>query len=248
MEDNVERTIDCKILSNKHLAHDMYEMTLSCETSWIKPGKFFNVKIPGYYLRRPMGVCDWTKNSFSFIYKVIGRGTAKLTTFVKGQSLNVLIDLGNHFSCEKTDGKPLLVSGGSGIGPIHCLAKYFKQKKIPFELVVGFQNKDMAVYVKEFKTLCNNVHICTDDGSLGEKGNVVDIINKYKLSDLYYFTCGATAMMKSIYKTCKQGQLSLDERMGCGFGACMGCSIKTKKGVRQICKDGPVFKSEDLLW
>jgi dihydroorotate dehydrogenase electron transfer subunit len=195
-----------------------------------------------------MGVSNWTKKTFSFTYKVVGNGTDKLTTFVKGQLLNVLIDLGNHFYYEKTYGKPLLISGGSGIGPIFCLAKYFKQKKIPFELVIGFQNKDMAVYVNEFKALCPHVHICTDDGSLGEKGTVIDIINKYKLNELFYYTCGATPMMQSIHKVCKFGQLSLDERMGCGFGACMGCSIQLKKGIRQICKDGPIFKSEDLLW
>jgi dihydroorotate dehydrogenase electron transfer subunit len=193
-----------------------------------------------------MGVCAYDNKSFTFIYKTVGNGTRKLVAYKSGEFLNVLIDLGNSYVYDKSYGKPLLVSGGSGLGPIFCLAKYLKSKHIPFECVIGFANKKTAGYVNEFKKLNPHTRVCTDDGSLGEKGNVVDVINKHKLNNLYYFTCGANAMMSGIYKACKHGQLSLDARMGCGFGACMGCAIETKNGSQRICKDGPIFRSEDL--
>ncbi|MDR0739443.1 MAG: hypothetical protein LBF00_00960 [Mycoplasmataceae bacterium] len=237
------------ILKNEKLNAFVYRMTIfSKNTQWIKPGKFINIKIPGFYLRRPMGVSDFTKNSYSFIYEIIGNGTMALSKMQAQQEIDILENLGNNYKYESKYGVPLLVSGGSGIGPILCLAKYFNQHKIKYELVCGFTNKQKVFLVEEIKKLNPNAHICTDDGSFGENGNVVKIINKHNLQNHYYYACGSTNMLKAIFKNNKNGQLSLDERMGCGFGACMGCSIKTRKGEQRICKNGPIFKSEDLLW
>ncbi|MDR3257475.1 MAG: dihydroorotate dehydrogenase electron transfer subunit [Mycoplasmataceae bacterium] len=243
------KTIDCKIIQNRQLNTKVFELTVSCSnTSWIKPGKFFNVKVPGFYLRRPMAVCDYSNKSFTFIYELVGEGTLALSKMQIGESLNILIDLGNYFIYKKQYGVPLLVSGGSGLGPIVCLAREFKKQKINFDFVAGFPTKANVAYIKEIKALCNSAYFCTDDGSYGEKGNVVQIINKHRLNNKYYYACGSTNMLKALSKNNKQGQLSLDERMGCGFGACMGCSIKTKNGNQRICKDGPIFYGEDLLW
>jgi dihydroorotate dehydrogenase electron transfer subunit len=195
-----------------------------------------------------MAVCNYSKNSFTFIYELVGDGTQSMSKMKIGESLNILIDLGNHFIYKKQYGIPLLVSGGSGLGPVMCLAREFKKQKINFDFVMGFSSKGNVVYTKEIKSLCNKAHFCTDDGSYGEKGNVIQIINKYHLHNKYYYACGPTNMLKALSKNNKQGQLSLDERMGCGFGACMGCSIKTKNGNQRICKDGPIFYGEDLLW
>ncbi|MDR1235008.1 MAG: dihydroorotate dehydrogenase electron transfer subunit [Mycoplasmataceae bacterium] len=237
------------ILKNEKLNEFVYRMTVSClDTGWIKPGKFINVKIPGFYLRRPMAVCDYTNDSFSFIYEIIGNGTDKLSTMKPNQEIDILEDLGNTFHYRKDHGKPLLISGGSGIGPIYCLAKQLNKDNIQYDWICGFPNQSKVALVSEIKKINPNAIICTDDGSFGEKGNVVQIINKHNLKNHYYFTCGSTNMLKAIFKNNKQGQLSLDERMGCGFGACMGCSIKTRKGEQRICKNGPIFKSEDLLW
>jgi dihydroorotate dehydrogenase electron transfer subunit len=194
-----------------------------------------------------MAVCDFNKKQYSFIYELVGDGTKALSQMQPGQDIDILENLGNYYEYQKSFGTPLLISGGSGLGPILCLAKYFKAKKIKYELVCGFPTKDKVTLPQEIRKLNPHAHICTDDGSFGERGNVIEIMNKYHLQNNYYYVCGSTNMLKSIFKNNKRGQLSLDERMGCGFGACMGCSIKTKKGPQRICKNGPIFKSEDLL-
>jgi dihydroorotate dehydrogenase electron transfer subunit len=248
MVNKMFKTVDCTIIKNRQLNTNVFEMTVCCDdTSWIKPGKFFNIKVPGFYLRRPMAVCSYSKKSFTFIYELVGDGTNTMSKLQIGVTLNILINLGNQFVYKKQYGVPLLVSGGSGLGPIVCFARELKKQKIPFDFVAGFPSKNNVVYVNEIKALCNKAHICTDDGSYGEKGNVVQIINKYKLNNAYYYSCGSTNMLKALSKNNKYGQLSLDERMGCGFGACMGCSIQTKNGDMRICKNGPVFYGEDLL-
>jgi dihydroorotate dehydrogenase electron transfer subunit len=236
------------ILQNEKLNEFVYRMTVSCkDTSWIKPGKFINVKIPNFYLRRPMAVSDFTNNQFSFIYEIVGNGTKLLSTLKPGQEIDILENLGNSYEYKETYGKPVLISGGSGLGPILNLAKSFNEQKIAYELICGFPDKTKVVLVNEIQKLNLNAHICTDDGSFGEKGNVVQIINKYGFKNNYYYACGSPNMLKAVFKNNKAGQLSLDERMGCGFGACMGCAIKTRKGNQRICKNGPIFKSEDLL-
>jgi dihydroorotate dehydrogenase electron transfer subunit len=195
-----------------------------------------------------MAVSNFAKNRYSFIYELVGDGTKTLSTLKRGDEIDILEDLGNHYEYKKAYGKPLLVSGGSGLGPILCLAKRFNKQKISYELICGFPNKDKVALASEIKKINPKAHVCTDDGSFGEKGNIIQIINQYRLQDSYYYACGSTNMLKAIFKNNKNGQLSLDERMGCGFGACMGCAIKTKKGVQRICKNGAIFKSEDLLW
>jgi dihydroorotate dehydrogenase electron transfer subunit len=194
-----------------------------------------------------MAISDFTDNQYSFIYEIIGEGTKTLSQLKPNQQIDVLEDLGNHYQYEKQYGKPVLISGGSGLGPILCLAKEFNKQRIGYHLICGFPNKAKVTLLNEIKKINSQVHVCTDDGSYGEKGNVVKIINKYHLQKNYYYACGSTNMLKAIFKNNKIGQLSLDERMGCGFGACTGCAIKTKKGMQRICKNGPIFKSEDLL-
>jgi dihydroorotate dehydrogenase electron transfer subunit len=244
----LKQPIDCTILENTKIANNIYKIRLTCEnTNWIKPGKFVNLQIPGVYLRRPLAICEYDKNSFTLVYLLVGEGTKILSQLEVGKSINTLIDLGNEFELPRQTKQLVLVSGGVGFAPLICLANQLKSKKIKFEMIVGFTNKNDVCYVNEIKKLCPNAHICTDDGSYGEKGNVIDIAKKHNLLNHYYFCCGSTNMMKVIFKNFKEGQLSLESRMGCGFGACMGCSIKTKKGEKRICCDGPIFESKDLL-
>jgi dihydroorotate dehydrogenase electron transfer subunit len=196
-----------------------------------------------------MAVSDFVTNKqYSFIYEIIGDGTKVLSTLKPKYDLDILENLGNSYEYKKEFGKPVLISGGSGLGPILCLAKFLNDQKTSYDLICGFPNKNKVTIPNEIKKLNSRAYICTDDGSYGEKGNVISIINKYNLDNNYYYACGSINMLKAIYKNNKIGQLSLDERMGCGFGACMGCAIKTKTGTKRICKNGPIFKSGDLLW
>ena len=244
----LQQPIDCKILENKCIAHNTFKLTLSCKnTKWMKPGKFVNLQIPGVYLRRPLAPCDFDKNSITLLYLVVGKGTKILSEMKNGTSLNALVNLGNNFEIIHHH-KIVLVSGSVGIAPLLPLAKKLKQLRTKFDMIVGFANKRDVCYIKEIKHLCPNAHICTDDGSLGENGNVVTIAKKHSLLDHYYYCCGSSNMLRAVFQNFSEGQLSLESRMGCGFGACMGCSVKTKKGEKRVCCDGPVFESKDLLW
>lgn len=237
------------IISNNEIAKNIYEATVQTnDTKWIKPGNFINIKLHGHFLRRPMAISDFNAKSFSFIYEVVGEGTHTLSNLKENDSIEIITRVGNSFDYQKQYGKPLLICGGAGIGPILCLAKFLKEHNIPFEYIVGFANKEKVIKIDIIKKLCPNAHICTDDGSYGEKGSVVDIMKKHNLTNLYYYACGSHAMLKAIHHITKKGQLSLDERMGCGFGACMGCAIETKQGTQRICVNGPIFLGEDLLW
>jgi dihydroorotate dehydrogenase electron transfer subunit len=206
-----------------------------------------NIQIPGVYLRRPFAPCDFDKKSMTLVYLVVGKGTKILSQMTKGKTLNVLINLGNNFEI-LDHRKIVLVSGSVGIAPLLPLTKQLRNKKIPFEMIVGFSNKRDVCFVQEIKKICSHAHFCTDDGSFGENGNVVDIAKKHNLLGHYYYVCGSSNMLRAVFKNFKSGQLSLESRMGCGFGACMGCSIKTRKGEKRVCCDGPIFESKDLLW
>jgi dihydroorotate dehydrogenase electron transfer subunit len=205
------------------------------------------LQIPGVYLRRPLAVCEFDSESITLIYLVVGKGTKILSEMEVEEHLNVLVNLGNNFEIPKKKQKLVLVSGSVGFAPLMPLARELKNKKIKFEMIVGFANKRDVCYVNEIHELCPKAHICSDDGTYNEKGNVVQIAQKYNLLNHYYFCCGSTNMMKAVFKNFKEGQLSLESRMGCGFGACMGCSIKTKHGEKRICSEGPIFESKDLL-
>lgn len=238
---NVILTIEKNIKVGK----DVFLMTLSGDLSSIKnPGEFINITVPGYYLRRPISVCDFSEKHVDILYKVLGRGTKDLSDFKKGTKLDCLVGLGNGFEV-KDDIKPLLVGGGIGIAPLFALAKAFNKLGIKPALVYGARSKDDIVLVEELEKIAD-LHVCTDDGSLGYKGNVIDCIKNSNIEFDYYYSCGPQVMLKYLALAYPNGCVSLEARMGCGFGACMGCSIETTKGPKRVCKEGPVFEASEV--
>lgn len=246
---NKKYLVDYKIIKNSKIANKTYELILSGPTDWIKPGRFINLQIPNKYLKRPMSICEWDKSKLKIIYKVCGEGTKILTTIKPGNYLQCLIDLGNYYILNKTAKEQLVVGCGSGIGSVYSLLKELKNNKIKTTCILGFKTKSDVFYLDKIKKLVNKLIICTDDGSIGFKDNPIEVMKKYNLLNHYFYTCGPIEMMKNLAKTTKSnGQFSLEARMGCGYGCCMGCTILTKNGPRRICKEGPVFRSEQLLW
>ena len=238
---NVILTIEKNIKVGK----DVFLMTLSGDLSSIKnPGEFINITVPGYYLRRPISVCDFSEKHVDILYKVLGRGTKDLSEFEKGTKLDCLVGLGNGFEV-KENVKPLLVGGGIGIAPLFALAKAFNKLGIKPALVYGARSKDDIVLVEELEKIAD-LHVCTDDGSLGYKGNVIDCIKNSNIEFDYYYACGPQVMLKYLALAYPNGCVSLEARMGCGFGACMGCSIETTKGPKRVCKEGPVFEASEV--
>ena len=237
--------INYTVLENKKLNNNTFLLKLKGPTNWIKCGKFLNILIPNKLLRRPMSVFEWDKNSLTILYKVVGEGTLYLSTLKKNDKVDILIDLGNSYTIKK-DKKQLVICGGSGICSVYALLKELNKNHVETTCVVGFKTKNEVVLEKEIKAACSKLIVCTDDGTYGFKGNIVDAVKHFKLNDLYFYCCGSTPLMRAVLNTCKNGQLSLEARMGCGFGACMGCSIKTKQGVKRICKDGAIFEAKDL--
>ena len=236
------------IKENIALTSSVYKMTLEGDVSDItKPGQFVNIKLDGLFLRRPISVNDVVGNQLTIIYKVVGKGTELMSKMKEG-SLDILTGLGNGYDVSLSGDKPLLIGGGVGVPPLYMLAKeLIKAGKKP-TVILGFNTKDEIFYENEFASLGAKVYVTTVDGSYGEKGFVTDLIKK--LNDYtYFYTCGPEPMLKAIYNTATtEGQFSFEERMGCGFGACMGCSCKTIYGNKRICKDGPVLKKEEILW
>lgn len=238
-----------KIIENKEIAKKVYKMVLEGNTSEIKkPGQFINIQIDGFYLRRPISVCDYDEATITIIYKIFGNGTEKLSTMKAGEKLDILTGLGNGFDKTLAGEIPLLVGGGVGVPPMYSLCKeLIEEGKTPI-VVLGFNSKEDLFYEEEFMNLGAKVKVSTVDGSYGEKGFVTDIINKLE-NYSYYYACGPIPMLKAIYDVAKSnGELSFEERMGCGFGACMGCTCKTKNGNKRICKEGPVLKKEEIIW
>ena len=237
-----------KITENKKLAEGIYRMVLSGDSSaCTAPGQFINIKLEGYYLRRPISVCDWDEGSITIIYKVLGRGTEMMTALPLGTELDVLTGLGNGYDLSLSGDKPLLIGGGVGIPPLYNACKQLiSQGKKP-TVILGFNSAADRFYTDEFAALGAEVIVSSADGSIGLKGFVTDAMAE--LDYTYFYTCGPTAMLKAIDAIAKTGgQLSFEERMGCGFGACMGCSCKTKYGNKRICKDGPVLTREEIIW
>ena len=236
-----------KIEENINLTKDVMKMRLSGDTSDItKPGQFINIQLDGLYLRRPISVCDCDEKSVTIIYKVVGKGTEKMQEMKDG-SLDVLTGLGNGYDTSLSGDTPLLLGGGVGVPPLYMLAKeLIKEGKKP-SVILGFNTKDEIFYEDEFKALGLNVYVTTVDGSYGIKGFVTDAMKEINYS--YIYTCGPEPMLKAIYSASEtSGQFSFEERMGCGFGACMGCSCKTVTGYKRICKEGPVLLKEEILW
>ena len=237
-----------KILSNEKIAKDIMKMVLEGETSSLsKPGQFINIKLEGKYLRRPISVCDYSDNTITIIYKVVGVGTEQMAQMKAGEALDVLNGLGNGFDTSLSGDNPVLIGGGVGVPPMYGVCKELAEKGIKSTVILGFNSKDDVFYKEEFEKLGATVYITTADGSMGTKGFVTDVLKDMDYS--YFFTCGPMPMFKAIEKVAKtSGQYSFEERMGCGFGACMGCSCKTKYGNKRICKDGPVLIREEIIW
>lgn len=236
-----------EILENKPLNSSIYKMILKGDVSDITAcGQFINIKLDGLYLRRPISVCDVGNDTLTIIYKVVGHGTEQMSRMNIGEKLDVLTGLGNGYNTSLSGQYPLLLGGGVGVPPLYMLAKTLIKERKRVSVILGFNTKDEVFYEDEFKALGCNVTVTTVDGSYGVKGFVTDA---YPENYSHFFTCGPEPMLKAIYNTAKtSGQMSFEERMGCGFGACMGCSCKTITGYKRICKDGPVMMKEEILW
>ncbi len=237
-----------EIISNKQLTESIFEMILKGDISSITaPGQFINIKLDGFYLRRPISICDYDDNTITIIYKVVGEGTEVMSKMNSGEKLDVLCGLGNGFDTSKSMDKPVLIGGGVGVPPMYNLCKKLIADGKKVTVILGFNKKDEMFYEEEFKKLGADVKVTTVDGSYGIKGFVTDALKETEYS--YFYTCGPMPMFKAIESTATtSGQYSFEERMGCGFGACMGCSCKTKYGNKRICKDGPVLEREEIIW
>lgn len=235
-----------KILSNKALTENVFEMVLSGDTQYITaPGQFINIQLSGKFLRRPISVCDYDDKTITIIYKVVGSGTEQLSKMAAGERLDCLTGLGNGYDISKSK-KPLVIGGGVGVPPMYNLTKKLIEDNQKPVVILGFNTKAEVFYEEKFRALGAEVVVATADGSYGVKGFVTDAMpNDYD----YFYTCGPMPMFKAIEAVAKtSGQYSFEERMGCGFGACMGCSCKTKYGNKRICKDGPVLEREEIIW
>lgn len=238
-----------EVKSNKKIAKDVYEMILEGDTKYITaPGQFINIELDGFYLRRPISICEYDEKSIKIIYKVVGEGTDTLSKYDAGKKLDVLTGLGNGYDTTLCQNNALLIGGGVGTPPMYMLCKKLINEGKKVYVVLGFNSKEDVFYEEEFKKLGANVYVTTVDGSYGVKGFVTDVIKD--LNDYtYFYACGPEPMLRAVYDvTTTSGELSFEERMGCGFGACMGCSCKTKYGNKRICVDGPVLKKEEIIW
>lgn len=244
-----------KILTNQQLAKDVYRMTLTGDTCGIRPGQFVNIKLDGLYLRRPISVCDCVGCVLTLIYKVVGKGTELMSKMTQCDELDVLTGLGNGYDLTKSGETPLLIGGGVGVPPLYMLCRKLAEEGKHPTVVLGFNKAEEVFYPNEFAALGAEVKVATVDGSVGVKGFVTDAIAA--LSDegkkfSYFYTCGPEPMLKAVYNSPVldgvEGEFSFEERMGCGFGACMGCSCKTVTGYKRICKDGPVLEKKEILW
>ena len=238
-----------EILSNEPIAKGIYQLTLAGDTSAVTaPGQFVNLRLDGFYLRRPISVCDWESGRLRLIYKVLGRGTAALTEYPAGKTMDVLTGLGNGFDMTKSGDTPLLVGGGVGIPPLFGLAKGLISAGKRPAAVLGFNKASEVFLAEEFRALGIPVTLCTADGSAGIPGFVTEGMKQAK-GYSYLYACGPEPMLKAVSEASEtDAQLSFEERMGCGFVACMGCTHRTKYGNKRICKDGPVLEKEEIVW
>lgn len=235
------------VCQNDPLTENVYKMILKGDTSEITaPGQFVNIRIDGLYLRRPISVCDLAGDELTLIYKVVGKGTEVMSRAKRGETFDLLTGLGNGYDLFVSGDSPLLLGGGVGVPPLYMLAKELKKQGKSVSVVIGFNTASEVFYEDEFKKLGCYVTVTTVDGTFGKKGFVTDALpDDYS----YFYCCGPEPMLKSVFKSTKtSGQFSFEERMGCGFGACMGCSCKTVTGYKRICKEGPVLCKEEILW
>ena len=236
-----------EIVENIALTDCVYKMTLRGDVSAITaPGQFVNIKLEGLYLRRPISVCDVNEDTLTIIYKVVGKGTKQMSEMKEG-TLDVLTGLGNGYDMTVAGEKPVLLGGGVGVPPMYLLAKKLIAEGKKVSVILGFNTAAEVFYENEFKALGADVVVTTVDGSYGVKGFVTDTLQEMEYT--YFYTCGPEPMLKAVYRaSVTSGQMSFEKRMGCGFGACMGCSCKTITGYKRICKEGPVMRKEEILW
>ena len=237
-----------KIKSNELIARSVYEMVLEGDTSAISAsGQFVNLLIEGFFLRRAISVCDSVPGELTLVYKVVGKGTEAMSRMGEGEEVDILTGLGNGYDLTLSGDRPLLVGGGVGVPPLYRLCRELIAQGKSVSVILGFNTKDEVFYKEEFEALGAKVYVSTVDGSMGKKGFVTDCLEG--LDYTYFYTCGPEPMLKALYRaTATSGQFSFEERMGCGFGACMGCSCKTVTGYKRICKEGPVLCKEDIIW
>ncbi len=241
------KQVNFEIIKNEHLNPLIMKMVLKGDVSGIKAGQFVNIKIDGLYLRRPISVCEIDGDLLTIIYKIVGKGTEVMSEMKAGKVLDLLTCLGNGYDLSLSGDKPLLVGGGVGVPPMYELCKELISAGKKVSVVLGFNTKSEIFYEEEFKRLGAEVFVTTVDGSYGVKGFVTDAMKELDYS--YFYTCGPEPMLKAVHKESKtDGEMSFEERMGCGFGACMGCSCKTLTGNKRICKEGPVLKKGEILW
>ena len=240
----VELTVD----RNGKIAANVFEMVLSGDTSAITaPGQFINIKLDGFFLRRPISVCDYDGKSVTIIYKTVGAGTEAMSQMKKGTKLDTLIGLGNGYDTAQSGDAPLLIGGGVGVPPMYRLCKELVREGKRPTVILGFNSAQDVFYEQQFADAGAKVLVATADGSYGAKGFVTDVMDGLEYS--YFYACGPEPMLRAVYNaSVTGGELSFEERMGCGFGACMGCSCKTITGSKRICKEGPVLKKEEILW
>ena len=234
-------------LSNTALTDSVYKMVLSGDTSAITaPGQFVNIQLDGLFLRRPISVCDYDAHTLTLVYKVVGKGTEAMSKMGAGTKLDILTGLGNGYDLTPSGDQPVLLGGGVGVPPMYNLAKKLIAQGKSVSVILGFNTASEIFYETQFKALGCAVTVTTVDGSYGKKGFVTDAL---PANYTYFYTCGPEPMLKAVYRaTNTSGQMSFEERMGCGFGACMGCSCKTLTGYKRICKEGPVMRKEEILW
>ena len=236
-----------EILESTPLTSSVYKMVLRGDTSAITaPGQFVNIRLEGKFLRRPISVCDYDAETLTLVYKVVGSGTEQMAAMKAGEPLDILTGLGNGYDLGPAGDAPLLIGGGVGVPPLYHLAKCLLSQGKAVSVILGFNTKEEIFFEKEFKALGCTVTVTTVDGSYGVKGFVTNALPE---NYSYFYTCGPEPMLKAVYRSAAtSGQMSFEERMGCGFGACMGCSCKTLTGYKRICKEGPVMRKEEILW
>lgn len=236
------------VYKNNPIIQGVYKLYLTGNVSAIqRPGQFVELAVPGYFLRRPFSVCDWDRDGVTIVYRTVGSGTKRLATMMPGEGVDALTGLGNGFDTSVSGDRPLLIAGGSGVPMMLCLAKQLLNEGKTVTAVLGYRTASDIFLADDIRYLGVDVHLTTEDGSAGIRGNVTNAMAD--LDYTYFYTCGPEGMLRAVNTVAgTSGQLSLEARMGCGYGACMGCTIETANGPKRVCKDGPVFTREELLW
>ena len=242
------RDLIFEIGENREVARDVYHLRLTGDSSDIScPGQFASIKLEGNFLRRPFSICAWDEEGLDIYYKVVGEGTEKLSALPVGTKLSTMVGLGNGYNTALSGERPLLIGGGMGATPLYCLCKKLLTEGKKPTVLLGFASAADVFLAKEFKALGAEVILCTDDGSMGHHGFVTDMMAQLDYS--HFYTCGPEGMFRAIDRIARtEGQFSFEARMGCGFGACMGCTCKTHKGNKRVCKDGPVLERSEIIW